>query len=86
MKRAAIERSRTTTVWRKHWGKHVREHLMSGGQRQIACACDLQVNRFRKGQRQGGCGRPQCMTCHGEKILGIQRHRDRKRELMDGCE
>lgn len=81
MKRAAKERARTKNVWRKHFNNHVRTNQASGGQRAIACPCDVQVNRFRKGQRIFGCGRPRCFLCHGEKLLGIPKHRDRKREL-----
>lgn len=83
MKRAAIERSRTKTIWRKHWNKHVRQKVAAGGQTPIACLCDRQIGRFRKGQRQGGCGRPQCHVCHADKLLGVPRHRDRKQALRE---
>jgi len=80
MRRAAIEKPRTKNVWRKHWDKHVREQ--NGDRDAVQCECDSQVNRFRKGQKQGGCGRPQCYLCHGEKLLGIPKPRDKKLALI----
>ena len=61
MKRAAIERGRTVRTWRAHLATHTRP---------VLCACDLQPGRFRKSQRVGGCGRPQCWLCHGDKLAG----------------
>jgi hypothetical protein len=82
MKRAAVEKARTSNVWRRHYNHHLRQNAQSGGQRPIACSCDLEVNRFRKGQKVFGCGRPRCYACHGEKLLGIPRHRDLRRALI----
>ena len=61
MKRAAEEKLRTLNVWRRH----LREH-----QAPVACVCEYQVGRFRKGQRIGGCGHAQCWVCHSAKLSG----------------
>lgn len=82
MKRAAIEKARTLNVWRRHHQNHHRQNVSSGGQRGVDCRCDVEVNRFRKGQRVFGCGRPRCLLCHGEKLLGIPKHSALKRELV----
>jgi hypothetical protein len=63
MKRAALERQRTITVWRRHLASH-------GGEG-AHCACEAQPGRFRKGQRVGGCGNARCYLCHAEKLLGL---------------
>ncbi len=60
MKRAAVEKLRTWNVWRNHLRTHRREP--------VACVCELQLGRFRKSQRIGGCGNPQCWVCHSEKL------------------
>jgi hypothetical protein len=86
MKRAAIERKRAVKVWKKHFEQHVRQNVQSGGQRPIMCPCDLQVNRFRKGQKMFGCGRPRCYVCHGDKLLGNTKHSVKKRELIGSDE
>lgn len=84
MMRAAIERPRTLTTWGRHWRGHwFREH-------RINCVCDAQPGRFRKGQRIGGCGRPHCYLCHGEKLFGRPklddlRHRATMRESIAEC-
>jgi hypothetical protein len=62
MKRAAEERTRTLTVWRRHLWTH------RGG---MVCACELQPGRFRKSLRIGGCGASRCWLCHGDKLFGI---------------
>ncbi len=62
MKRAALERNRTRNVWLRHLRSH-------GGN--VICACDLQPNRFRKGQRVAGCGRPRCWLCHSNKLASV---------------
>jgi hypothetical protein len=67
MRRAAIERERARRVWWKHIFWVHWDEWKSG---KILCSCDVQVNRFRKGQKQLGCGRPRCYTCHGDKLLG----------------
>lgn len=64
MKRAALERKRTINRWRQH-------NRLSHHGDASACVCDRQPNRFRKGQRVGGCGRPRCQLCHYEKIFNI---------------
>ena len=63
MKRAAFERRRTISVWRRHLASH--------GADAALCACDYQPGRFRKGQRVGGCGNARCYLCHGEKLFKI---------------
>ena len=67
MRRAAIERARTVSVWRDH-NRLAHGRDWSAGK--VRCICDTQANRFRKGQKRLGCGRTRCMICHGEKILG----------------
>ena len=62
MKRAAAEQLRT----RNRWMKHLRLHRIEGAT--SACVCELQMGRFRKGQRIGGCGKPQCWLCHSGKL------------------
>lgn len=81
MRRAAVERKRAVNVWKKHFAQHVRQQQQAGGQKPIACGCDLEVNRFRKGQKMFGCGRPRCYACHGDKLLGNKKHSVKKREL-----
>ena len=61
MRRAAVERRHTLTVWRRHLRMHRGTPL---------CVCEFQVGRFRKGQRIGGCGRPGCWLCHWDKLAG----------------
>lgn len=63
MYRASIERARARRVWQAHID------LIHGGDHDTGCICDRQINRFRKGQRQGGCNRPRCYLCHGEKLF-----------------
>jgi hypothetical protein len=63
MERAALERSRTVRVWREHVARH--DHIG-------ACICELQIGRFRKGQRVGGCGKPRCYACHAKKLTGLK--------------
>ena len=62
MKRAAEELTRTKNVWRQHLRAH------HGA---VACVCEYQVGRFRKGQRVGGCGNSRCWLCHSEKLGGV---------------
>jgi hypothetical protein len=66
MYRAAIERTRTLKTWRNHNRLAHGAELRRG---EVLCICDKQANRFRKGQRQLGCGKARCMVCHAEKIL-----------------
>lgn len=61
MRRSLQERRRTLRVWH--------QHLRSHGKQQNLCICEFQPNRFRKGQRRGGCGKSRCYLCHGEKLL-----------------
>ena len=65
MKRAAVEKLRTLNIWRRH----IRWHRDQGA-RTLACVCEAQVGRFRKGQRIGGCGNTKCWVCHSEKLGG----------------
>lgn len=60
MKRAAVEKLRTKNVWLAHLRRHRGEA--------VACVCEFQMGRFRKGQRVGGCGNPRCWVCHSEKL------------------
>jgi hypothetical protein len=69
MKRAALEKVRTVQVWRQHLAVHAAP---------IVCACELQVGRFRKGQRIGGCGKPRCFLCHAAKLSRIPKVRERR--------
>jgi hypothetical protein len=62
MRRAAIERPRTVRTWR--------EHQLFNRRDGSNCRCDVQVGRFRKGQRRLGCGKPRCYLCHPEKLFG----------------
>ena len=85
MKRAALEKPRTVNTWRKHYNQHVTDLVTAGGQGRITCECDQQAGRFRKGQKQGGCGKARCYMCHGDKLLGLPtiselRARDRERQ------
>ena len=56
---------------------HLRE-LHQWPLRPIVCICEFQVGRFRK-QKAFGCGKPQCLLCHFEKIFGIASVKDRIR-------
>ena len=71
MRRAALERARALRVWRAH---NYLYHRFDDGP---PCICDEQPNRFRKGQKQGGCGKPRCYLCHGDKLLGLPTVKDR---------
>ena len=62
MKRAAEEKLRTLNVWREHLRAH---------RGVVACGCEFQVGRFRKGQRVGGCGNSRCWLCHSEKLSAV---------------
>jgi len=61
VKRASTEYSRTVRVWREHLAWH--------GAGPLACVCEFQIGRFRKGQRVWGCGKARCYLCHGDKLL-----------------
>jgi hypothetical protein len=69
MKRAALERTRTVETWRRHLAAH---------DQPIACDCEFEIGRFRKGQRVGGCGRPRCFLCHFAKLSHLPRIADRR--------
>ena len=60
MKRASEERPRTVHVWRQHVSQH------SSGP--LACVCEFQIGRFRKGRRVGGCRKTRCYLCHEDKL------------------
>lgn len=75
MKRAAIERGRTLRTWKAH-------QRLAHGNRETGCICDKQAGRFRKGQKQGGCGNSRCYVCHGSKLFDMPtRQRMRADEL-----
>ena len=61
MRRAAEEKVRTLNVWRRHLWTH---------RGTVACVCELQIGRFRKSQRIGGCGNARCWVCHSAKLSG----------------
>lgn len=63
MKRAAIERAATLRRWRFH------VEVVHGGD-PGPCSCERQPNRFRKGEKRGGCGRVRCHLCKAKKLLG----------------
>ena len=69
MKRAAEEKLRTVSVWRRHLWTH---------RGTVACVCELQVGRFRKSQRIGGCGQSRCWLCHSGKLSGELTIRERR--------
>ena len=71
MRRASIERARTLRVWKAH------NRIVHDGEEDTGCICDKQPNRFRKGQNVGGCNKPRCYMCHGDKLLGIPTVKDR---------
>ena len=72
MRRAFQERARALRTWRAHNDLYHRwDDPWS-----VPCICDTQPNRFRKGQKQGGCGKPRCYMCHGDKLLGIPTVKD----------
>ena len=70
MRRAAMERARALRVWK------ARNSIIHFGEEDTGCVCDQQPNRFRKGQKRGGCGKPRCYLCHGDKPLGIPTEKD----------
>jgi hypothetical protein len=65
MYRASIERARALRTWKAHidW--------VHDGSLDTGCLCDRQVNRFRKGQKRGGCGHARCYMCHGDKLMKV---------------
>jgi hypothetical protein len=64
MKRAAVEALRTRSRWLRHLQLHRADRTL------LACVCEFQMGRFRKGQRLGGCGNPRCWVCHSAKLGG----------------
>ena len=76
MRRAAIERQRAYRVWRDHI------RISHGGDANTGCICDRQVNRFRKGQKRFGCGKPRCYLCHGPKLLNIPTIKDKLADIV----
>jgi hypothetical protein len=73
MKRANVERPRTIRVWRQHLAEH--------GPGPLACSCEMQPGRFRKGQRVGGCSQAQCYLCHGDELLKRPTRQQRRSDL-----
>ena len=74
MKRSSIEKGRTTKIWKAH-------NSIVHGNEDTGCICDRQRNRFRKGQKQAGCGKPGCVICHIEKIFHIPTLQDIRNQL-----
>jgi hypothetical protein len=64
MYRAAVERPRTFATWAKH------QHIVHP--QGSTCVCDVQPGRFRKGQKQAGCGKT-CYMCKPWKRAGFWR-------------
>lgn len=86
MRRAALDKPRTLKIWRDHLRLVHSDELRTGS---ISCICDLQANRFRKGQKRAGCGKQRCL-CKVEKrfqrptvkdLLARDRERDGFRAL-----
>lgn len=73
MKRASMERFRTTRVWRQHLARH--------GVTEFLCRCEGQPGRFRKGQRRGGCRKARCYLCHGDKLWKRPTRQQRRADL-----
>jgi hypothetical protein len=73
MKRARVERVHTVQVWRQHLARH--------GPGPLACRCEWQAGRFRKGQRVGGCGKARCYLCHSDKLLHRPTLQQRRADL-----
>lgn len=73
MKRYHQELRRTARVHRLHlrW-------VHGWPANSVHCICDLQAGRFRKSKALD-CGRPRCLICHFEKVLGIPSIKDRLR-------
>jgi hypothetical protein len=76
MKRAAVEKGRTKKIWMKHLRLN-----HNWPREKVECRCDLQANRFRKGQKQAGCGQPRCYLCHFEKLMGIPSIRELRMDI-----
>ena len=74
MKRTSEERTRTIRVWRQHLAWH--------GPGPLACVCEFQIGRFRKGQRVGGCGKTRCYLCHGDKLLKRPTLQKRRSDIL----
>jgi hypothetical protein len=72
MKRASIERLRTKSVWARHL--RLNKALVDRPK-------TLQVGRFRKSLRIGGCGNAACWLCHAGKLSGEQRIDERRAGL-----
>lgn len=64
MKRAAEERHLAVHVKKQYLGFFFRGNT--------PWPRHLQTNRYRKSQRQGGCGKARCFLCHHEKLLGLK--------------
>jgi hypothetical protein len=77
MYRAAVERQRALKTARNYG--HLTGRYSFGREQ-----C---VNRFRKSQKQLGCGKSRCFVCHAEKILDRptmkeRAQREREREWL----
>ena len=75
MKRYHQELARTKREHRFHlrW-------IHSWPKQPVDCICELQAGRLRK-LKALDCGRPRCLVCHFEKVLGIPTVKDRIRAL-----
>jgi hypothetical protein len=86
MKRWHEEIHLTRREWKEHRLIHVEFNLLRGvgtglfqrqpgsDPRDVDCACDDQVGRFRKKDAYD-CGNPACALCHGGKFPSRQRTR-----------
>ena len=65
MYRASIERARALRVWKAHidW--------VHDGDLDTGFLREHKDNRFRKGQKRGGCGHARCYMCHGDKLMKV---------------
>lgn len=78
MRRAALERGLAERRWRL-WAAERANTLADFGSRVILRAA-RSPGHFRK-RHPYDCGRPRCHVCHGSKLLGEVRLRDRKADL-----
>lgn len=74
MKRYHLELERTKRVHRRHLQREQNSPVAP-----VHCVCEFQAGRFRK-RKAFGCGKPRCLLCHFEKILGVPSVKDRIRD------
>lgn len=91
MRRAAVERARTKSEWKKHRWQHVQTNMQLSGLLRgrigvsayvVDCQCDEQQGRFRK-RHALGCGLSQCYMCKGHKYPKRQRTRQELRAALE---